>query len=134
MPPHKQNESSDAPPRGVRVLIVEDEPSAREASMRFLDRCGCEVATAGEANEAIEQAEQLQPDVVVCDWQLGGSKTGVDVARELQQRYNVHIIFVTAYPLDELRNASNGIRVHRYLRKPISLNSLAETIASIPSW
>ena len=114
-----------------RVLIVEDEPSASEASKLFLSRRGFEVETATQADEAIEKALEYKPDVVVCDWQLGGPKSGVDVARELQQQNDVSIIFVTAYPLDELRDATTDIRVLRYLRKPISLISLAETIEAI---
>jgi DNA-binding response OmpR family regulator len=127
-----QYSSKNIDPSGTkRVLIVEDEPSASEASRLFLSRRGFEVETAANADEAIQLAMQYKPDVVVCDWQLGGGKTGVDVARELQSKNGVTVIFVTAYPLDELRDATTDIRVLRYMRKPISLTTLAETIESI---
>ncbi|MBT8078660.1 MAG: response regulator [Gammaproteobacteria bacterium] len=113
------------------VLIVEDEPSAREASELYLGRLGYCVATASNAAEALQQAATHAPDIAVCDWRLGDGPDGVEVARQLQQRYKTPIVFVTAHPIDELREASEDINVSRYLRKPISLPTLAKTIATV---
>lgn len=110
------------------VLIVEDEPAAREASERYLIFIGHEVATAANASEALEKAEALDPDVVVCDWRLGSGPDGTTVARELQKRYNVPIIFVTAHPIEELRDVTEDILVSRYIRKPVQLTALARAI------
>lgn len=110
------------------VLIVEDEPAAREASERYLVFVGYEVATAANAREAFEKAAVLDPDVVVCDWRLGEGPDGTTVARELQKRHNVPIIFVTAHPIDELRDVTEDILVSRYIRKPVQLTALAKAI------
>lgn len=110
------------------VLIVEDEPAAREASERYLVFVGHEVATAANAREALEKAEALHPDVVVCDWRLGDGPDGTTVARELQKKHNVAIIFVTAHPIEELRDVTEDILVSRYIRKPVQLTALARAI------
>lgn len=115
----------------VRILIVEDERSARVASERYLDCCGYRVATAANAAEAFSEAAVQSPDVVVCDWRLDGGPDGVDVARELQHRYGAAIVFVTAYPLEELRARTGDLDVARYLRKPFSLPVLADAIRAI---
>jgi len=116
------------PDARTSVLVVEDEPSAREASQLYLDRLGYRVATAANAAEAFEQAAEHNPDVVICDWRLGSGPDGVDVARELQRQYRVPVVFVTAHPIDELREATEDLDVSKYLRKPISLPALAATI------
>lgn len=112
------------------VLVVEDEPNAREASRLYLSSCGYHVATAADAESALKKAETLQPDVVICDWRLGAGGDGVDVARELQQRYETPVIFVTAHPMDELLAVTADLDVISYFRKPFSLAALAETIAA----
>jgi len=113
------------------VLLVEDEPSAREASKLYLDRMGYRVFTAANAEEALRQAASQNPDIAVCDWRLGKGPDGVDVARELQQRYQTPVVFVTAHPIDELREVTADLDVSTYMRKPISLPALAETIADL---
>jgi len=113
------------------VLIVEDDISAREAGRLYLTYCGHDVATAADSSSALESAEQHIPDVLVCDWGLGAGGDGVEVAREIQTRFGVPVVFMTAHPMDELREASADLDVVGYLRKPISLAALAEIIASV---
>lgn len=116
-----------------RVLIVEDEASAREASERYLGFVGHEVKTAANASEAFAQAKEHTPEIAICDWRLGGGPDGTAVARELQDRYGTSIIFITAHPLDELRDVTEDIRVTRYLRKPVQLPQLIEAIEATGS-
>lgn len=118
-------------PGSIRVLIVEDEPSAREASGRYLRHCGHNVDTAADASEALKLASAHPPDVAVCDWWLAGKRDGVEVARELQKKYGVSIIFVTAHPLEQLRNAARDLSVSRFMRKPLSLPKLAEALRTV---
>ncbi|MBT8086126.1 MAG: response regulator [Woeseia sp.] len=119
---------SERADKAKRVLIVEDEAAAREASERYLGFVGHDVATAADANEAFARATAVNPEVAICDWRLGGGPDGTVVARELQQRYGTSIIFVTAHPLDELRDVTEDIRVTRYLRKPVQFPQLIEAI------
>ena len=119
------NHSSE---KRIRVLIVEDEPTALEASRIYLGLAGHDVAVAGNAADALDAAEQRPPDVLVCDWQLGNGPDGARVAREVQGRYGVAVIFVTAHPIDELVDATSDLRVARYFRKPVQLDELAAAI------
>jgi DNA-binding response OmpR family regulator len=111
-----------------RVLIVEDEPAAREASQRFLRLFGHEVVAPADSDEALVLAAANPPDIAICDWGLGDGPDGVQVARELQQRYGISIIFVTAQPIGELRGATSDIKVTQYIRKPLQLATLIEAI------
>ena len=111
-----------------RVLIVEDDPAAREATSIYLEYCGYDVATAANAKAAYAAVVQQVPNRLVCDWQLGAGESGVSVARRLQERFNLPIIFMTAHPLDELYEETDDLNVSRYLRKPLSLSDLLEAV------
>lgn len=117
--------------RPVNVLIVEDDDAARDASSQYLDSLGYETRTASNAAEAERQAKYERPDVVICDWRIRGSRSGADVARTLQKAYRSRVIFITAYRLSQLRRETRDIDVVRYLRKPLSLDTLADTLRQI---
>jgi CheY-like chemotaxis protein len=128
--------------KATRVLVVEDEPSARDAMQRFLQFCGYSVTVAASSDEAIRQARSAPPDVVVCDWKLDGESSGtngidgadgVDTAVDLQHRYRMAVILVTAHQLDELKTKARqtDLDVSAYRRKPLSLTRLANDIALV---
>jgi CheY-like chemotaxis protein len=133
----------------TRVLVVEDEPSARDAMQRFLQFCGYSVSVAASANEAIKLAMRCPPDVLVCDWKLDGEgdnkdksqrdnrgvdgADGVDTAVDLQRRFRLAVILVTAHQLEDLKSKARrtGLDVSIFRRKPLSLSRLANDIASL---
>jgi DNA-binding response OmpR family regulator len=117
----------------ARVLVVEDEPTAREAVRLFLEFRGHEVSVAATAEEALETAERFGPQVLVCDWQLKSGADGVQVAHSLQREHDVAVIMVTAHRLEALKDEVRrfAVDVSAYRRKPVSLASLAETIESL---
>jgi CheY-like chemotaxis protein len=121
----------EKPEPGLSILILEDEAAARIATRRYLQYRGYRVEAAGSADEAIEKARELHPDVLICDWKLNGRRDGIDVARLLQNEQNVDVIFVTAYALNELRRSAPDLRTVGCLRKPISLGNLAEAVESL---
>jgi CheY-like chemotaxis protein len=53
--------------RGVRVLVVDDEPDARELLRRVLEHREASVVVAGDGLEAINLLRQQRPDVIVSD-------------------------------------------------------------------
>ena len=117
----------------VRVLVVEDEPTAREAVRLFLQFRGHDVSVAATAQEALEAAERFEPQVLVCDWQLDSGADGVHVADRLQRKHALAVIMVTAHRLDALKEKVRrfAVDVSAYRRKPVSLASLAEIIEAL---
>ncbi|HUQ79714.1 MAG TPA: LytTR family DNA-binding domain-containing protein [Gemmatimonadaceae bacterium] len=85
-------------PRVVRVLIVDDEPLARQRVEDLLRaEEGVEiVASVDNGAAAIDAVRSLQPDLVFLDVQMPG-KTGLDVVREVGADEMPPTIFVTAY-------------------------------------
>ena len=82
-----------------RVLIVDDNRSFLEAARDLLEREGLRVVgVAATSAEALQQAEELQPEVVLVDIRLGG-ESGFDLARRLaeQQREGPPVILISTY-------------------------------------
>ena len=82
----------------IRVLIVDDEPLAREG-IRLLLESESDIEVIGEAAdgmEAIRAIESLRPALVFLDVQMPGM-SGVDVLEKLDGANIPEVIFVTAY-------------------------------------
>jgi len=82
----------------LRVLIVEDETIIAMDMQCKIRQMGCEVVgRVASGEQAIEQAAHLKPDVVLMDIKLRGKIDGIAAAREIQQKENVPVIFLSAY-------------------------------------
>jgi two-component system LytT family response regulator len=86
------------PPRNLRVLIVDDEPLARQRLEDLLNQeAGVEiVGTADNGDAAVQAIRDWKPDLLFLDVQMPG-KTGLDVVREIGADAMPATIFVTAY-------------------------------------
>lgn len=111
-----------------RVLIVEDDPDAREALEELLANRGFETASAGDAEAAISTAVDFRPDVLLCDWRLPGERDGISVARALQTERDIPVIFYTAHSVAELRAHTRDLPVLAYLPKPIDVGRLTAAL------
>jgi two-component system LytT family response regulator len=101
----------------LRVLIVDDEPLARQ---RLEDLLRAEegveiVGTLDNGTDAVESVRSLHPDIVFLDVQMPG-KTGIDVVREIGPDAMPLTIFVTAY--DRYALQAFDLAAVDYLVKP----------------
>ncbi|HEX8944574.1 MAG TPA: response regulator, partial [Gemmatimonadaceae bacterium] len=103
--------------RPIRVLIVDDEPLARQRIEDLLARePNVEiVGTADNGVAAIEAIRSLQPDLLFLDVQMPG-KTGLEVARAIGPDAMPATIFVTAYDQHALQ--AFDLAALDYLVKP----------------
>jgi two-component system LytT family response regulator len=101
----------------LRVLIVDDEPLARQRLEDLLrDEPGVEiVASVDNGTAAVEAVRSLRPDIAFLDVQMPG-KTGIDVVREVGPDAMPLTIFVTAY--DRYALQAFDLAAVDYLVKP----------------
>jgi two-component system response regulator AlgR len=115
-------------PDALRVLIVDDEPPARERLGRMLAEIP-DVAVVGEAGngaEALEACGRLAPDVVLLDIRMPGMD-GIEAARHLNALEEPPaVVFVTAH--DEHALAAFEAQALGYLLKPVRQEKLARAI------
>jgi two-component system response regulator AlgR len=111
----------------MRILIVDDEIPARSRLRGLLDEIGiAELAEAGDGFEALTQAQQFKPDVVLMDIRMP-EMDGIAAARALAtQAEPPAVIFTTAYS-DHALEAFEAHAVD-YLVKPIRLERLREAL------
>lgn len=70
---------------GLRVLLIEDDPSARAVVGQLLLSWGCQVAEAADLAQAAQaMAETGVPDVILSDYHLGSAQTGMDCIAALR--------------------------------------------------
>ena len=103
--------------RALRVLIVDDEPLARqrlEDLLRHEERVAI-VGTAADGLTAVEAIRSLRPDLVFLDVQMPG-QTGLDVVRAVGTEAMPATIFVTAF--DQHALAAFDLAAVDYLVKP----------------
>jgi signal transduction histidine kinase/CheY-like chemotaxis protein/HAMP domain-containing protein len=122
--------------RGLRVLVVDDNATAREILLAMLDSFGFQAAAAAngrEALQAIDSAnERNEPyQLVLMDWRMPGMD-GVEAVRRLQSdgRFSEQppVIMVTAYGREEVVEAAHGIKTSGVLAKPVTPSTLLDTI------
>jgi len=81
----EQQRSCDPCPMPLRCLIVDDNLHFLEAARGLLEREGVMVVgVASTSSQALQQANQLHPDVALLDIDLGG-ESGFELARRLQR-------------------------------------------------
>ncbi len=111
----------------LRVLVVDDEPLARQ---RLLDLLALEVAeivgTAASGREAIKAIRDEQPDLVFLDVQMPGL-TGLDVVREVGPETMPVTVFVTAFDQHALQ--AFELAALDYLLKPFEDERFHRTFA-----
>jgi CheY-like chemotaxis protein/anti-sigma regulatory factor (Ser/Thr protein kinase) len=121
--------------RGLRILIVDDEPAVLEALALILRGEGCEVVKCRSVPRALAALRRGRWDAVVSDIAMPGDD-GYSFMRRLRDqdrlgRHHIPAIALTAHarPQDELLAIEAGFDVH--LPKPVEADDLVETIADI---
>ncbi|CAA9520254.1 MAG: DNA-directed RNA polymerase specialized sigma subunit, sigma24-like [uncultured Sphingomonadaceae bacterium] len=81
------------------VLIIEDEPIiAMDIETIVRDLGHNVVGVAVTRDEAVEQAMERRPGLVLADIQLADDSSGIDAVKDILAEYNVPVIFITAFP------------------------------------
>jgi two-component system chemotaxis sensor kinase CheA len=107
------------PLKGLRVLLVEDSPLARQMEKAVLENSGMEVDTAVDGLDALDRMEVLFPDIVISDVEMP-RMDGYDLLRKLRDddRYRgVPVFMVTSRDSDEDRNTAQQLGADGFLNK-----------------
>jgi len=110
---------------GAKILVVEDEMIVGEFICQCLGKLGhrvCGVADSFE--EALELAEDEQPDLILMDIELGGDKTGIDAATEILEKWAIPVIYLTAYSDDQTLSKAKQSKPFGYITKPFTENDI----------
>jgi two-component system, LytTR family, response regulator LytT len=110
-------------------MIVEDEVIIAKDLGLTLNKLGYNVVghcVSGE--EVLMMAEEKQPEVILMDIMLKGEMTGIDAAKEIREKLDIPVIYITAYSDEDSINRANTTAPFGYLVKPFKANDLRATI------
>jgi CheY-like chemotaxis protein len=120
--------------KGVRILIVDDEESAREAFREILSSLGLEIRTANSVSCALKVLNEFNPAVLVSDIAMPG-EDGYDLIRKvrtsLTSNRTLPAIALTAFASreDAIKALNSGFQAH--LVKPVDIVKLIHTITDL---
>jgi CheY-like chemotaxis protein len=82
-----------------RVLIIEDEPMIAVHLEQIVEDMGHDVsAMAMTHSDALARADEVRPELVLADIQLADGSSGLDAVRDILERFDVPVVFITAFP------------------------------------
>lgn len=120
---------------GVRVLVVDDEPDARDLVSYMLESCGVEVQVASSKAEAMEALDTYAPHVIVSDVGLP-DEDGYALIRSIRtlasdEKRRIPAIALTAFGRNEDRTRAlvEGFNLH--MAKPVEPSALVRAIADL---
>ena len=112
-----------------QILIVEDERIVVDDIKISLGRLGygvCGIAASG--LEAIRKANEMRPDIVLMDIVLKGKMDGIEAAQKIRTRFDIPVIYLTAYADDKTLARAKVTEPFGYILKPFEDRDVHSTI------
>src|SRR6185436_16589672 len=122
----------------LRVLVVDDNPAAREILQEPLGALAHRVdavASGKEALAAIRQRDASEPyDIVFMDWRMPGLD-GLQTSRHIKSdetlKHRPAIVLVTAFGREEVREEAERLQLDGFLLKPVTKSMIVDTLVNV---
>ena len=112
-----------------KILIVEDESIIAEDISDSLISLGYRITgMVYSGEEAIEAAAKCRPDLVLMDVNLQGEIDGITAAAEIRSRFQIPVVYLTAYADENTLRRVNATKPFGYIVKPFEEKNLHTTI------
>jgi len=114
--------------RELKILIVDDEPTARYGMRRALQSLNVQIKEAADGVAAMEMIRRFEPDLVLCDINMP-KMNGLELLQrlpsiELTQPLAPLVIVVTAYGSEKIAVEAMKAGAYDYLSKPYDIDEL----------
>ena len=123
---------------GLRVLVADDNPIAREVMQKSLESFSFKVTSVASGEEVLieldKAVEREEPYAMVfLDWKMGGIN-GIQTSIEINKRFTKTsppvIIIVTAYSCEDVMNSAKDAGINFFFTKPVNLSKLFDSIVT----
>lgn len=102
-----------------KVIVVEDEMLIRKELISILEKLDYQVvASFSNGDQFLDGLPSLQPDIILFDINIKGSKDGIQLAEIVRDKYHYSFIFVTSYADRATLEAAKKTRPNGYIVKP----------------
>ena len=124
--------------RKLNVLVVDDNPGAREILTNALSNVTARADSVGSGDEAlvsIARCDSTTPyDVLFLDWQMP-IMDGLETIRRMKRTSTItrppRIVLVTAFGWQEVREEADRLKVDAYLMKPATRSMLVDALVTV---
>src|SRR6266700_3973971 len=101
------------------ILVVEDETIIAMDIQSRLRSLGFDAEVAGTGEEAVSKAIEAPPDLILMDIVLPGTIDGIEAAEEIRKRFDIPVIYLTAYSDSRTLERAKKTGPFGYLLKPL---------------
>ena len=112
------------------ILVVDDEPTLREALVDALEADGFRVVAAADGREALATFRAERPDLVLLDLMLP-ELSGIEVCRIIRAESGVPIVMLTAKDSELDKVVGLELGADDYVTKPFSLRELTARVRAV---
>jgi CheY-like chemotaxis protein len=108
-----------------KILIVEDDVIISQIIELQLKKLGYSViGKAANGQDAITLTNKTNPDAILMDIFLEGEMDGIEATKIIKEKFNIPIIFLTAYSDDKVLERIRTIQSAHYVLKPFTNDDL----------
>jgi len=131
-----RNDVSGEPLRGLHILVIDDDATARDLVGGMLEHCGALVTTSGSAGAALVSLQRVLPELIVCALNLRTGGSAYDFVRRLRTESSLAAsrIPVVAIVRDDKRHPLNEVLEAGfvgYIKAPFDPRQLCSVIADV---
>jgi CheY-like chemotaxis protein len=119
--------------RGLRAIVLDDNPTAREILRTYLESFSFQVAEAADAEDLFRQLREAETpyDLLVLDWlmpQMEGLQVAQIIKNEIKRETDPHIIMVSGFSSGDVMDRPGGELIDQFLTKPVSPSHLFDAV------
>ncbi len=113
-------------------MIVDDEAVMVMLLKLRLKAAGFNICTtASSRQEAVAKAFEYSPEFVIMDIRLTESGDGIEAAREILQKLQTHLIFISGYSEGDIYRRAMALNPDGYIVKPFDIAELVVTMRNM---
>ena len=114
----------------TKVFILEDENIVAKDIEQSLKKLGYDVVGVASSGEKVKELlnEGLKPEIFLMDIMIKGDMDGIEVAEYVKEKYNLPVIFLTAYADENTLSKAKITEPYGYILKPFKEIDLHTTI------